>query len=109
MSSEAEMLSADFRVAQVRAVRELLAGRSDDDMIRVADVLEVLSNPTHEFAVDLMAPGPRELLDLVRRAIDQRLAGQLTSDQALMTIQGLTQTSAPDPAQTPPTDGDQVT
>ncbi|MFF9632938.1 hypothetical protein [Streptomyces fradiae] len=109
MSSTAEEHSADFRLAQVRAIRELLAGRSDDDMIRVGDVHEALSNPTHEFAVDLMTPGPRELLDLVRRTIEQRMAGELTNAQALMTIQGLTQVSAPASAQTPPTDGDQVT
>jgi hypothetical protein len=109
MSSTAEEFSADFRLAQVRAVRELLAGRADDDMVRVGDVHEALSNPTHEFAVDLMTPGPRELLDLVRRAVEQRMAGELTSAQALMTIRDLTQISAPVPVQTPPTDGDQVT
>ncbi|QGZ53398.1 hypothetical protein GPZ77_34800 (plasmid) [Streptomyces sp. QHH-9511] len=109
MSGTAEEYSADFRLAQVRAIRELLAGRSDDEMIRVGDVHKALSNPTHEFAVDLMTPGPRELLDLVRRAIKQRVAGELTSAQTLMTIQGLTQISVPAPAQTPPTDGDQVT
>ncbi|WP_033024097.1 hypothetical protein, partial [Streptomyces capuensis] len=75
--------------AQIRAVRELIAGRADDDTVRVADLHEALDNPIGQFMVDMMAAGPRETLALVRRTAQQKVDGELTTFQAMVKIRDL--------------------
>lgn len=79
----------DVRLAQIRAVRELIAGRADDDTVRVADLHEALDNPTGEFMVDMVKPGPKEVLAEVRRTIQQKIDGELTTFQTLGKIRDL--------------------
>ncbi|MGW5408980.1 hypothetical protein [Streptomyces spiralis] len=89
MSSPDEMSDKDIRLAQIRAVRELIAGRADDATVRVADLHDALDNPIGQFMVDMMAPGPREVLALVRRTVQQKIDGELTIFQALRKIREL--------------------
>jgi hypothetical protein len=114
-----EMSDEDIRLAQIRAVRELIAGRADDDTVRVADLHEALDNPIGQFMVDVMAPGPKEVLAMVRRTVQQKLDGELTIFQAMVKIRDLCEgfdwtgdeeTSLADAqGQTPPAEGEQVT
>lgn len=78
-----------IRLAQIRAIRELIAGRADDDTVSVADLHEKLDNPIGEFMVDMMKPGPKEVLAEVRRTIQQKADGELTTFQALGKIRDL--------------------
>lgn len=89
MTAQGEMSHEDIRLAQLRAVRELIAGRADDDTVRVADLHEALDNPTGEFMVDMMKPGPKEVLAEVRRTVQQKIDGGLTTFQALGKIRDL--------------------
>ena len=83
------MSDKDIRMAQIRAVRELIAGRDDDATVRVADLHQALDNPIGQFMVDMMAPGPKEVLALVRRTVQQKVDGELTTFQALGKIRDL--------------------
>jgi hypothetical protein len=89
VTAQGEMPNEDIRLAQIRAVRELIAGRADDDTVRVADLYEVLDNPIGEFMVDMMKPGPREVLAEVRRTMQQKVDGELTTFQAMVKIRDL--------------------
>jgi hypothetical protein len=117
MSTAGEMSDADIRLAQIRAVRELCAGLDDDATVRVRDVLEAVDNPIGEFMVDMMAPGPREVLALIAGTVRKVRNRELTSFQAMHVIgdladQALIDFSANRPdvgEQTSPSKGDQVT
>lgn len=89
MTAQGEMSDEDIRLAQIRAVRELIAGRADDDTVRVADLHQALDNPIAEFMVDMMKPGPKEVLAWVRRTVQQKIDGELTTFQALGKIRDL--------------------
>lgn len=86
MTAQGEMSGEDIRLAQIRAVRELIAGRADDDTVRVADLHEALDNPVGQFMVDMMAPGPREVLALIAGAVQKVRDRELTSFQAMHVI-----------------------
>ncbi|MEV6146345.1 hypothetical protein [Streptomyces sp. NPDC051992] len=89
MTAPGEMSDEDIRLAQIRAVRELIAGRDDDATVRVADLHEALDNPIGQFMVDGVAPGPKEVLALVRRTVQQKVDGELTTFQALVKVRNL--------------------
>ncbi|WP_042174609.1 hypothetical protein [Streptomyces sp. NBRC 110035] len=71
MTARGEMSDEDIRLAQIRAVRELIAGRADDATVCVAELHQALDNPIGEFMVDMAAPGPRDLLAWLDRAISK--------------------------------------
>jgi hypothetical protein len=89
VTDQGEMSNEDIRLAQIRAVRELIAGRADEDTVRVADLHEALDNPLGAFMVDMMKPGPREVLAEVRRTMQQKVDGELTTFQAMAKIRDL--------------------
>jgi hypothetical protein len=117
MTGQGEMSDEDIRLAQIRAVRELIAGRANDDTVRVADLHEALDNPIGTFMVDMMTPGPREVLALIAGTVQKVRDRELTVFQAMHTIGALADQGLADSSdctsqpgeQTPPAEGDRMT